>query len=717
MISDTALPTSAWPSASERLSEEDGGLNLGALARALLRNWWVIAGVTAATTALAALKVLSEQPVYTSGFEVLVQAQSTETEVISNVPETLTALDEDVVDGDLLKILTGPQVLQPVVEGIKERYPDFCPPVVTADEVLETAFDPCYQVLAQRLNVNALAQDSEIIRVTLRDEDPQLTQVVLALVSRAYLAYSLESKQTDIRRGIEFVEQKLPDLRSEVNSLQDQLQALRISSDLIDPESRGGQLSGQVGAFSQQQLELEIQLAQNRAVYENLQQQLAGSQEQASSSALAQNPRYQSLLNSLLELDAQIAEASTIYLDSSPDMAVLKEQRQNLLVLLEQQGEQSQREVISQLQELEARDQSLRRTLAGLSEDVDELAGISRQYTDIQRELAIATENLNQFLAKRAALEIDAAQREIPWEIITPPTEPVAQLPSMLQNLVLGGTLGLLLGSAVALLLDKTTGVIYSDEDIQRALQLNILGRIPTPTVPTATPTKSTKRLGRGAAAQNGNGGVATLPDNIDTYAEDPFMEAFRSLYTNLRLSSIDRPLKSVAVSSVAAGDGKTVTAIHLAEAAALLGQRVLLVDTNLRDPKVHSYLKLPNERGLIELALSSAESLPLNNFLHEPVSGLKVLCAGAQRHDPGRILTSNRVRRIIEHLKTKFDLVVFDTPALLGQSDAYLVAEQVDGLLLVTQPGKLKQSLLDQAMTQIRIANVNVLGIATREG
>ncbi|MEA5466097.1 GumC family protein [Leptothoe sp. PORK10 BA2] len=733
MRADT-LPSSPpnWIAPDRSTTEDEGGLNIGSLVKTLQRKWWVITGVTVVTMGLAAAKVLTEKPIYNGSFEILVQAQSTETEVISNIPETITSQDSEqfqstLVDGDLLKILTSPNVLQPVVEGVKERYPNYCPPTLSGANLPAPEadqpnikpninYDPCYQILSQSLKVTPVGKNSDIIRVTLQDPEPQTVQEILGLVSDAYLAYSLESKQADIRRAIEFVEQKLPDLTDKVDTLQNQLQSLRLNYNIIDPDSRGAQLSGQVGTFSKQQLDLQIALDQNRANYENLRAQLGGPQEQASSSALAQNPRYQTLLNSLLELDAQIAEASTLYLDSSPDMQVLKEQRQNLLVLLDQQGEQSQRDLVSQMQELEAQERSLNQTLQGLSSDVDELSGISREYVDIQRELGIATENLNQFLAKQAALEIDAAQREIPWEIVTPTTPSRSQPINLIQNLIVGGVLGLLAGSVLALLLDKSTGVLYSEKEIQRAMQLPILGKIPTPRkiIPKVLePARalqldkgSVENVARGHGSPNGNGAII----------EDPFMEAFRSLYTNLRLSSSDQPLKSVVISSVMGNEGKSVAAIHLAEAAALLGQRVLLVDTNLRDPKIHSYLKLSNEAGLTDLALTDIKSVAKNTFLHEPIDGLKVLCAGTKGHDAGHILTTKRVQRLIQQLKPRFDLVVFDAPSLLGQSDAYLIAEQVDGMLIVARPGQLKQNLLDQAMDQLRIANVNVFGVAVRE-
>ena len=726
MKSETALqlsPSQLLPAVS--MEDAEGGLNVGQLLRTLQRKWLLILGITLATTAAAAAKVLTDTPTYSGTLEILVQPLSAETEVISNIPETLTNGDSSTnsLDQDLLKILTSPSVLKPVVEEVQTRYPQFCNAPAAAVDQPEVMDKLCYNSIRQGLQVSPAAKNSDILQASFQDPDPQKVVTILEAVSDAYLKYSLSSKQADINRGIEFVEQKLPDLRDKVDTLQGQLQNLRLDNDLIDPDSRGSQLSTQVSAFSKEQLEVRVQLEQLRNVRQDLRQQIQQPGETAASSALAQNPRYQTLLNSLLELDSQIAEASTLYLDSSPDMQVLREQRQNLLALLAQQGQQSEQEITSQIRELEAREQALNETLQGLTSGVDDLSGISREYTDIQRELAVATENLSQFLAKREALEIDAAQREIPWEIVTPPTNPIPQPVSLPQNLLLGGVLGLLLGTGAALLLDKSGGVLHSNDEIQRTTRLPVLGRIPVQRNSKVAEEKesmaeSVQYVGANIRAdRNGFSSGVELGENplSSGYANDPFAESFRSLFTNLRLLSSPNLTRSIAVSSVMPGEGKSTVALHLAEAAAAMGQRVLLIDADLRNPQIHNYLELSNEKGLTNLFSGESNPALIQKFLPEP--NLYVIAAGSAPFEPARLFSSRSMKRFTEKVRAKFDLVIYDTPPLLGQSDAYLVANNTDGLLLVTQPGKLKQPLLDRAMEQLRIADINVLGMVTREG
>lgn len=727
------LPTIDQPVGAS--GETEGTLDLGRLGRSLIRKWWIIAGLTILGATAAGLKVLSATPEYSAMFEILARTGSAETDVISNIPETFSGGEQDkkpvnkqaTVDQDLLKILKSPKVLAPVAEQVQAAYPRFCQDA-EASGASADASTLCYDGLANRLFLEALDdsldEDSSIVQAVFQDEDPEAVKFVLNELSQSYLDYSLEIKQADIRRGIDFVEDRLPALRKRVNELQTQLQQLRQENNLINPTDRASQLSSQIGTFSQEQLQVEAQLRETRAISDNLSKQLAQSRDQAASSALVNSPRYQELLNKLLELDAQIAEASTLYLDASPDMQVLREQRQNLLARLNTEGEQSQREITSQIQELEIRDEELKQTLNTLRGDVDQLALVSRRYDDIQRELGISSENLNQFIAKQEALKIDEAQNEKPWEIVTPPTQPQPVETSLPKYVLLGGILGFLLGAGLALLVDESSGVIHSEEDLKRSTRLPVLGSIPnyaatnglasarTAVVPQYASVST--GVGRNGSA-NGGSGNGNGNSAVASYAQDPFSESFRSLYTNIRLLSSDRPIRAIAISSVMPSEGKSTVALHLAEAAAAMGQRVLLVDADLRNPQVHKYLELSNERGLTNLFSGESNPELIQQFSPEP--NLYVIAAGSAPFDPARLFSSRSMKRFTEKVRMKFDLVIYDTPPLLGQSDAYLVANNTDGLLLVTLPGKLKQPLLDRAMEQLRIADINVLGIVNREG
>jgi polysaccharide biosynthesis transport protein len=710
---------------------DESGLDLGQVVGALRRRAILVVGITALVMVAAGLKGSLDVPSYQAQFELLIQPNTAESDVISSLPEALVGRRSQVqgVTPDLLKILSSPKLLVPVVKRFKLQYPKVCnqfsASALSAVPLGENPNDSCYKFLTSNLGVNVVGKDSNIIQVTYQGLNPQQVKSFLDITSREYLAYSRQSRQTDIRKGIEFVEGKLPDLRQQVESLQGELQALRQGNNIIDPEARGSQLSGQVGTLTQQQLENEVQLEQAAALSGDLQGQLAGrSPEFAASSALSQNPRYQSLLTRLLELDSKIAEATTVYTELTPDLQVLREERQNLVTLLERESQQVQREVEGQIRELQVRDRSINSKLGSLNSEVRQLAGVSRSFTDVQRELQIATEALNQLLAKRQAQEIDIAQREVPWELITPTTLPQPFATSMARNLVLGAILGLLLGTGAALAINRLADVIYTPEELKRLIKLPILGMIPrnqnlggiAPVIhltPVLQPAGKVHELNvKMNAKTNGktNGKVRRR-----YYEADPFAESFRSLYANLRLLNTDAPIRSLVVSSAMAGEGKSTVSVYLAQAAAAMGQRVLLVDTDLRCPRVHEYVGLPNKGGLIDV-LSGQMDLKgaIQRSLVEP--NMFVLTAGAVPPDPTRLLSSQRMHHLMMQVHNNFDLVIYDAPPLLGFADAHLMATHTHGVMLVSQLGRVKRSLVEQALEQLRVSSIPVLGMVLQK-
>ncbi|MBW4516487.1 MAG: polysaccharide biosynthesis tyrosine autokinase [Timaviella obliquedivisa GSE-PSE-MK23-08B] len=700
---------------------DESGLDLGQVLGALRRRAILVIGITAAVMVAAGLKGSLDVPSYQAQFELLIQPNTAESDVISSLPEALTGRQSQAqgVTPDLLKILGSPKILLPVVKRFKMQYPDACEQFGASTSSIplgESPNDSCYKFITSNLRVEVVGKDSNIIQVTYQGLKPQQVKSLLDLTAKAYLDYSLQSRQLAIRKGIEFVEGKLPDLQQQVQSLQGELQALRQGNDIIDPEAKGSQLSGQVGDFKQQQLETQVQLEQAAALSGDLQGQLAGrSPEVAASSALSENPRYQSLLNRMIELDGKIAEATTVYTEETPDLQVLREERNNLVSLLERESQQVQREVAGKIRELQVRDRSLTAKLGSLNSEVRQLAGVSRSFTDVQRELQIATEALNQLLAKRQAQEIDIAQREIPWELITPTTSPQPFDSSMARNLALGAILGLLLGTGAALAMNRLADVIYTPEELKRLIKLPLLGIIPyNDTLSHAAPIINLAPVLQTVGAstlREFNGGKHNGKVRRHYYEADPFAESFRSLYANIRLLNTDVPVQSLVISSAMPGEGKSTISVYLAQAAAAMGQRVLLVDTDLRCPRVHEYVGLPNKGGLIDVLAGQMDLKgAIQRSLVEP--NLFVLTAGAVPPDPTRLLSSQRMHHLMMQVNNNFDLVIYDAPPLLGFADAHLMATHTHGVMLVSQLGRLKRSLAEQALEQLRVSSIPVLGM-----
>jgi succinoglycan biosynthesis transport protein ExoP len=702
-------------------SDDEGGLKLGQILQSLRRQLPLIIGVTVMVTSLGLFKALTSKPTYQSSFEILAKPITEETRVISDV--TLNKR-EDVngkssVDPTTLKLLKSPRILNPIVDRLKSRYPDIN-----------------YESLSVGLVLKVLTE-GEILNVSYEDKDSTKVKAILDLVSNAYLEYSLEERLAEVHLGIEFVDAQLQGVQERASKLQDQLQSFRQQYNLIDPESTSKQLATQISTISQQRLENQIKLDEAYALVFDLDNQLAKpSSNSKVSSALQDNTRYQSLLSQIQVLEIQIAKDLSVFQEDTDKIKTLRDQQINLLVLLSQEAERTKELLASRIRELESRGKILSQAEEHLNQQVKQLSIVSRQYTDIQQEIKITNDNLNQFLTKREALRIDAGQRKTPWEILTPLKDPVASSSDIKRNALLGVILGLLLGIGVALLRDKLSNLLRTPNEVKDTSKLPILGVIPFNSalisdkkqdgilglipleqslIDNENQTfieKLTKTINLKSLVQRSYKKLEGETNSTQPYyMTSVFLESFRSLYTNIRLLSPDDKIRSIVISSSMPSEGKSTTSVYLAQAAAALGKRVLLVDADLRRPQVHDRLQFSNALGLSNLISSNLTfDEVVQRSAIEP--NLSILTSGQLPPDPTRLLSSEKMQNLMQLFQEKFDLVIYDTPPLIGMVDAKLLASETDGIIMVVGLDKTKVSSLNQALEMLSNSPIVVFGM-----
>jgi polysaccharide biosynthesis transport protein len=528
--------------------------------------------------------------------------------------------------------------------------------------------------------------------------------------------------KTRIGGGVQFIEDQLPGLQRRVNDLEGELQALKQRYRIADPTTEGAQLSTQAQGVQAQQLETQRNLAEQRALFSRLQTQLGVTPEQALAAAsLSENTAYQTQVAELKKVQALIAAKSARYSNDSPVIQGLREQEAKIEQFLDGEARKNlgltasnasldprilafqnalRIDLIKQLvtaanttRQLQVRQQAIAQSQAFLNQKLREFPVVVRQYTGLSQRLELARTTLNQFLTQRETLRIEAAQKEVPWEIVTSPSidrdgnnNPVPSASIEPKFLIAGLGACLLLGLAAALLKEKARNQFYSAEDMEGSLKLPLLATIPFKT------------------------GLNQTAASLATSRSDTFSKAFSSLYTNIRFLSSNPPVRSIVVGSAESGDGKTTVALHLALEAASMGQRVLLVDTNLRSPQVHALFSLPNSVGLNELISGKAD---LEQVVQRTSmdNNLFVLTAGQTLPNSGRVLASTEMQGLMQKLQDKFDLVIYDTAALADFSDANFLAAQSSGLLMVAGVAKTKRSVLTQVIAELGKFRLPMLG------
>jgi capsular exopolysaccharide synthesis family protein len=267
--------------------------------------------------------------------------------------------------------------------------------------------------------------------------------------------------------------------------------------------------------------------------------------------------------------------------------------------------------------------------------------------------------------------------------VITDPAEPAlrADRPKKTLNITLGIVVGLLAGIGLAFFIEYLDTSVKTLDDVERALQAPVLGVIP----------------------QN----VGSL---LEEGPESPHAEAYRVLRSNMLFSKKDAKFNTLAVVSAGAGEGKSTTIFNLATIFAQNGQRVLIVDSDLRRPSLYKLFKVSNAIGLTNY-------LQRQNTLEEVIQTtslptLDFLPSGKLPSSSMGILNSLQMKALIHELKRRYDFVLFDSPPILGVSDASILASEVDMTLLVVQYRKYPQAMTLRAKQMVEKVGGNLIGV-----
>ncbi len=693
----------------ESLKVTENSFNSVKLLSIVRRRWLWLLLVGALVSSGVWLRVLSQPPRYASKFQILVappqqdQLANFSRNLVNSGGSSDLSLDYETQ----IQVLSSQRVMGPILERIQEQIPQFN-----------------YGNFYQYLRIYRLGQ-TKILEVSYQDSDPQRVNIVLQELAQGYINYSRNEQQTGIRQGLQFTTDQLPVLKTRVDKLQANLQRFRQQYDLIEPEVQARTLSERLASLIEQRRETDTQLRETQLLYTRLQEQLGlGLEEAMETAALSGAPRYQNLLSQLQRVETDLALETARFTENSPRVQTLREQRQNLLPLLREEaitvlgdtgvGAQTQAlaaspnlirleltrdfvEATNQTRILQTRRDSLLVAENQLRQELKQMATLIRQYTDIQRELQVATDSLNHFLSVQDNLQIEASQKATSWQLLAEPYLPTAPIsPNRPRGLLVGAMAGIMAGIGAALLAEKLDTRFHSADELQEATELPIVARIP---------------LEAEVITQQEENQNRTQVKFSPHHHNSAFLDAFRTLHTNLYLLNPDKPLHSLVLSSPVPAEGKSTTAANLAQAAAAMGQRVLLVDADLRRPQIHLMMDLPNVWGLSDLISGDLE---VEDVIQQSPTedNLQILTAGQMPPDPTRLLSSKKMRHLVEILQASFELVIFDTPPLLGLVDAKLLAPYTDGLALVVSLGRSGQPQLKQVLEGLKLSHIPVLGV-----
>ena len=562
------------------------------------------------------------------------------------------------------------------------------------------------QILQGKISVSQ-DRNTRLVHVNVRDRDPQRARLLANTVAEAFIEKTLEDRMGSSANALEWLGQQLDSVKGQLESSELKLhEFVEEEASLSMPFDEQQKLvSNEIQKYSSQLTEPRIQRLGVAAYLKELEAAIDADPANLSYRVVAASKTVDVLRTDYLGKKREREKLGLKYGDAHPDIVATDK---NILRL----REQLQREIDalidaakSELREVKTVETGLRASLdransAGLALNLQEIT-----HRRLQRERDNAARLYGTLLERTAETDLTNALKVSFARIVDPALTPSFSVyPSYRRNLMVGGVIGMLFGVAIALLLSLLDRVIRTVEDAE-ALGITMLGLMP--------------RIEEGVPAGSGGYGrkrrrnapeVVTNRDRIvHTHPKSSVAECCRTVRTNLTFMAADHPQRALVTTSASPREGKTTVSLSLAISLAQSGKRVLIVDTDLRKPRIHKALGRSNAVGVTTVLVGEHEVEQA--IQRTDVPGLDVVASGPIPPNPSELLHTSQFRDLVHELSRRYDQVIFDSPPLGAVTDAAVIAPQVDGVLLVIHGQKTTREALRSALRQLRDVGAHITG------
>lgn len=713
----------------------------------LLRRKFWFTGVFITTLLLTILITLRTKPSYLSSLQVLVE-QNYKARLQNNENvTTATELSDPQVQVDSntqLKILQSTELLQKAYDRLSVLYP-----TLTLEQLRAgLQISPLYGSDANNKKVR-----TNLLQIDYIDDDPLKTQKVLQTLLPIYQAYNLEQQKIRLARGLAFINEQLPIVRRSVLEAEAALQQFRRGNQIIDPREQSKTAAATLDSIRQQREALKADIQQAAAQFRSSQQQLELTPKGAIASAqLSQSPLYQARLQAIQKTSLELERQRQQFTDEHPVIQALIKQQQEEQQSLQKEASQvlgtntsvprSSQSLISSAQlgdngvalakqltdaqniltSLQAKDQSLAQTEQQLNQELQKYPALIAQYERLQPEVDVRRSTLQKLLDAKQDLSLEIARGGYNWEVVEAPQEGLQVNPNLVRNLLLGIVVGLFLGAMSAFFRDSLDDTIRSAEQFGEKVPIPLLGVLPW--LSHALPESA-----RGEFSANGAPPSHAL-EHFELFQWGPLREALDLIYGNIQFRSAQPAKRVIMVTSALAGEGKSTLSLGLALSAARRDQKVLLIDADLRHSTLHHRLDLSNDEGLSTLLTANSSNedvkmMPQWVYMRwdedEPQTvvpgqtraippsdiNMDILTAGPVYGDPVKLLQYDRMKEILDSFRDEYDLIIVDSPPVLGIVDALQIGFSCDGIVMIARAEKVTHSDFTTALANLSQCNV----------
>lgn len=564
------------------------------------------------------------------------------------------------------------------------------------------SIDPA-RVLRQALTVQPV-DDSTLIKIRARAYDPELAATIANTMAEVYREQDLERQLTSSDSAMEWLDEKYLALRTQLEASDNALVQFLDEHDLIAVtlEEHVG-LSQMMFATSDLLVNARRERDRHQALARRVETILEHQRwDDADVHAIIDNPLIQQVKSGLFSLEASEADLTARgYLENHPEMRSVSERIQ----LAEERLERETRAVLSShLAEAREAELAVRRLEAQLSDVEQRVRSLGRheiEYAQLQREAEVARDLFAMIERRREEVALTRNSLHSAVDVLeraNPSSSPVA--PNRLVILLLGLVGGFSVGAVIALLIEMSDSSLKNHVQLERDYGLTLLGFFPS-----IRPSAGTEASAAGPARGQ--------KWNNDTYVHDfpksQVAESCRTIRTNLSFLGTSGPLHTLLITSPGPREGKTTTALNMGAAIAQTGVRVLVIDADLRRPRIHNSFGMESNRGLSTLLIEDVS--PDDVIQRSQIENVDVLVSGPIPPNPAELLGSQRFLDVMDQLKERYDQIIVDSPPVAPVTDAVLMSSRIDGVVLVVRAHKTQRMVLGRTVEQLNAVEANVIG------
>jgi len=726
--------------------------------RAVRKRLWLVISIAVLVTMLSVIYVARKPDIYQAGARVQVDLENNAA-LVGKTPYVFGPTNDPVYFNTQLQILVSPGLMRRVVKTLDlEHNPDFFKgnstqkrstwqtikgmmglggndkpdsnakpkdelqlrttvAAATSHEDLAEAkrLSPYVFAILGGLKVEpvketrGLYKETRLIDISFTHNDPEVASKVVNAIAETYVYNNLEKKsETNATTG-DFLQKRIAELQQQIRADEEKLVNYSKNNQIISLDATQNTVVERLTGLNRQLLD-----AENARILAESQYNAAKVPGKAT--ALAEGDEKQA--NELESKAADFRQKRALLLvDATEEAPEVKEIDQQIAELDRQIKDIRSRKGNTLLTNLEtqyrqtlAREQALRKSFEQQRSETVTQNEAAINYRIIQQEIETNKTLLDNLLQRSKENDVIMASKPNNISIVDYAIAPDGPIgPNRTRTVFIALFLALGLGVGLALLLEYLDDTVHSTDEVERLLHLPALAVIPS-----ALGNNRRRFLGGPGALQKRNGHPSDNPEllmNVD--GRSPLAESYRHLRTSVLLSTAGRAPRSLLVTSSLPGEGKTTTAVNTAVSLAQTGASVVIIDADMRRPRLRSIFGLSDRAGLSSILsseLSEAEVLAMVS--HEEATGLHVLTAGPIPPNPAELLGSEQMRRLLATLQSEFNHVVVDSPPVSSFTDGVLISTMVDGVLLVVHGGKSSRHVVKRTRQLLQDVGAKIFGV-----